>query len=254
VIPEQLKHFVEAALLCAGRPLPGEELLELLAADGAGPSRAQLDAALDALRDDWRGRALELVEVAGGLRAQVRAEYSERIGRLWAERPGRYSRALLETLALIAYRQPVTRGEIEEVRGVSVSSSIVKTLMEREWVRVVGHREVPGRPALFGTTRTFLDDFGLKELADLPSLAEVRDLAAVESDLFDLLPPSPAPAAPPTAVEPDADSAAGERPETVQVTTEDPLRRSAEGLAESLNAAPVDPAVGRVEDDAGDPD
>ncbi len=180
--PEELKHTLEAALLAAGRALRLEDL-ELLFEDDA-PPRGELRAALAALARDWEGRSLELVEVAGGFRAQIRAEWSGRIGRLWAERPARYSRALLETLALIAYRQPITRGEIEEVRGVSVSASIIRTLLERDWVRVLGHKEVPGRPALFGTTRTFLDYFGLKSLQDLPPLAEVRELVALEDDLF----------------------------------------------------------------------
>jgi len=132
-------------------------------------------------------RGIELREVASGFRVQVRAEYGPRLARLWAERPARYSRALLETLALIAYRQPISRGEIEEVRGVAVSTSIFKTLQEREWVRVVGHRDAPGRPALFGTTRQFLDDFNLRRLSDLPPLAELQDLDRAADDLARVL-------------------------------------------------------------------
>jgi segregation and condensation protein B len=188
---EDLKHTLEAALLAAGRPLSVAALCELLAepldpiapgeaGPGAppagaprGPGPDAVRAALRALAEDYRGRGIELAEVASGFRVQVRAEYGPRVARLWAERPQRYSRALLETLALIAYRQPVSRAEIEEVRGVAVSSSIFKTLQEREWIRVVGHRETPGRPALYGTTRQFLDDFNLRRLSDLPPLAEL---------------------------------------------------------------------------------
>jgi segregation and condensation protein B len=181
---EELGNVVEAALLAAGRPLREEDLLALFEGSGEQPGRDGIRAALELLRGRLAGRGVELVEVASGYRIQVRREYALRINRLWAERPARYSRALLETLALVAYRQPVTRGEIEEVRGVAVSSSIIKTLLEREWIRVVGHRDVPGHPALYGTTRQFLDYFGLKSLADLPSLAEIRDLDDITRDLF----------------------------------------------------------------------
>jgi len=133
-------------------------------------------AALDALADEYMARGIELREVSSGFRIQVRQAYTEALRPLWSERPSRYTRALLETLALIAYRQPITRGEIEDIRGVTVSSSIVKTLLEREWVRVVGHRDVPGKPAMYGTTRQFLDYFNLKSLNELPTLAEIRDL------------------------------------------------------------------------------
>ncbi len=139
-----------------------------------------MSAAFEALRDDYEGHGIELVEVAGGWRAQVRASVAPWVGRLWQEKPSRYSRALLETLALIAYRQPITRGEIEQVRGVAVSTPIIKTLTEREWVRVVGHRDVPGRPALYATTRRFLDYFGLRSLNELPPLTEIRDASFFE--------------------------------------------------------------------------
>lgn len=180
----ELCNLVEAALLAAGRPLATDDLLALLQGEATGPDREQVEGALARLAEEYAGRGIELREVAGGWRVQVRPEYGRRLEGLWAERPARYSRALLETLALVAWRQPVTRGEIEEVRGVSVSSSIMKTLLEREWIRVVGHRDVPGRPALYGTTRRFLDHFNLTSLADLPSLAELRDLDAVSRDLF----------------------------------------------------------------------
>jgi segregation and condensation protein B len=153
----------------------------------ARPTRDQVRQALGRLAEEYAGRGIELREVASGFRIQVRVEYARQLGRLWAERPARYSRALLETLALVAYRQPISRAEIEEVRGVSVSSSIFKTLQDRDWVRVVGHRDTPGRPALYGTTRQFLDDFDLKQLADLPPLSQLQDLDRVTGDLFEVL-------------------------------------------------------------------
>ena len=175
---------VEAALLSAGRPVALDELVAMFEGRKDVPDRSAVREAVATLTECWRGRALELSEVASGYRAQIRKEYSVSIAALWQERPARYSRALLETLALIAYRQPVSRGEIEEVRGVTVSSSIMKTLLEREWVRVVGHRETPGRPALYGTTKQFLDTFNLKNLEALPPLAELRDLDDPPPDLF----------------------------------------------------------------------
>ena len=168
-----LKQIVEAALVAAGGPLTLDQLLALFL-DDERPSRAELLAVIAALQEDYADRGLEIVEVAGGWRTQVRASIAPWVARLWDERPPRYSRALLETLSLIAYRQPITRGEIEEIRGVAVSTQIVKTLTEREWIRVVGHRDVPGRPALFATTRKFLDYFGLRSLNELPTLAEIR--------------------------------------------------------------------------------
>jgi segregation and condensation protein B len=177
-----LSRILEAALLAADQPLGTDRLLALFA-EAERPTRDEVHAALEVLRGDCAQRAIELVEVAGGFRFQVRREFAERVSRLWEERPPRYSRALLETLALIAYRQPITRGEIEDIRGVGVSSSITKTLQEREWIRVVGHREVPGRPAMYGTTQRFLDDFNLKRLDELPTLAELRDLLQINVDL-----------------------------------------------------------------------
>jgi segregation and condensation protein B len=173
LLPE-VKQVVEGALLAAGEPLSVERLQGLYD-DGERPSRDAINAAIERLQEDYQGRAFELIEVAGGWRIQVRASVAPWVGRLWQEKPQRYSRALLETLALIAYRQPITRGEIEQIRGVAVSTPIIKTLTERDWVRVVGHREVPGRPALYATTRRFLDYFGLRSLNELPPLAEIRD-------------------------------------------------------------------------------
>ncbi len=179
-----IKNTVEAALLAAGRPLSIDSLQALFADEQTEVDKNSLRAALVALMEDYCERGVELVEVAGGWRLQISQVYAQRVVKLWAEKPTRYSRALLETLALIAYRQPITRGEIEDVRGVSVSTSIVKTLQERDWIRVLGHREVPGRPAMYGTTRTFLDYFHLKSLESLPPLAEIRDLDNIHDDLF----------------------------------------------------------------------
>jgi segregation and condensation protein B len=179
---DKLKNIVEAALLAAGRPLSLDELQGLFD-DAARPDRPTLRGALDALVADYESRSVCVLEVASGWRVQIRSEYSDWLSRLWQERPPRYSRALLETLALVAYRQPITRGEIEDIRGVSVSSNIVRTLQERGWIRVVGHRDVPGKPEMFGTTKEFLDYFGLRRLDELPTLAEIRDLDSINVEL-----------------------------------------------------------------------
>lgn len=176
--PEQLKNLIEAALFAAGEPLSLERLLALFS-DEERPAREQVRDILAALRDECTTRGIELVEVGSGFRFQVKQELSPWLARLWEERAPRYSRALFETLALIAYRQPITRGEIEEVRGVTVSSTIMKTLLEREWIRSVGHRDVPGKPALYGTTRQFLDHFNLSSLEQLPPLPETSALDTV---------------------------------------------------------------------------
>jgi segregation and condensation protein B len=178
----EIKYVLEAALLAAGRPLSLERLGELFGRRGA-PDRDGLRAALAALSEDYAERGIEIKEVASGYRIQVRSRMNDWLTPLWEERAPRYSRALLETLALIAYRQPITRGEIEEVRGVAVTTNIVRTLLERNWVRVVGHRDVPGHPAMFGTTREFLDYFGLKKLDDLPPLSEIADLVDISPEL-----------------------------------------------------------------------
>jgi segregation and condensation protein B len=179
-IDVELKTIIEAALLAAGRPLSFAEL-ENLFADNERPEPAEIQSALAELAEDCRGRAVELKQVASGYRLQVREAFSPWVSRLFEERPGRYSRAFLETLAIIAYRQPVTRGEIEDIRGVAVSSSIVRTLQERGWVQVVGHKEVPGRPALLATTKQFLDYFNLKSLGELPPLQELIDDLALQA-------------------------------------------------------------------------
>ena len=178
----QLKNIVEAALLAAGEPLSVQNLQGLFG-EGEQPEKEEIIAALQDLEADCRDRSVELKEVASGYRLQVKQAFAPWISRLWEEKPKKYSRALLETLALIAYRQPTTRGDIEQVRGVAVSSDIIRTLMEREWVRVVGHRDVPGRPALYATTRQFLDYFNLKSLDELPPLDEIRDLDQLNVEL-----------------------------------------------------------------------
>ncbi|SDH18154.1 segregation and condensation protein B [Pseudomonas benzenivorans] len=173
--PRELASLLEAFLLASGKPQSLERLFELFE-ERERPEPASFKEALELLRQSCAGRAFELIEVASGYRLQVRERYAPWVGRLWEERPQRYSRAMLETLALIAYRQPITRGEIEDVRGVAVNSHIVKTLLEREWIRVVGYRDVPGRPAMFATTKAFLDHFNLKSLDQLPPLAALREL------------------------------------------------------------------------------
>lgn len=179
---KEIKYFIEAALLAAGRPLSIDQLSDLF--DGrSAVEKAELRAAIADLNEEYEERGIVISEVASGFRMQIREAMVDRLQKLWEERSPRYSRALFETLALIAYRQPITRGEIEEVRGVSVSSNIVRTLMERDWVRVVGHRDVPGRPEMFGTTKIFLDYFGLKKLDDLPPLADLSDWESLRVQL-----------------------------------------------------------------------
>jgi len=179
---EQLKNIIEAILLGAGRPLSVDQMLTMIGEQDI-VDRSLVREAIAALQSDYESRGIDLVQVGSGYRVQIRESMQPWVSHLWEEKPARYSRALLETLSLIAYRQPITRGEIEEVRGVAVSTTIIKTLLEREWVHVIGHREVPGRPAMYGTTRKFLDYFSLKTLSDLPSLAELRDLSAIGKDL-----------------------------------------------------------------------
>jgi segregation and condensation protein B len=186
----EIKYFVESALLAAGRPISIDQLQNLFD-DGAEPEKSQIRQAINSLIEEYEDRGFTIREVASGFRIQIESDMVERLQKLWEQRPPRYSRAMFETLALIAYRQPMTRGEIEEIRGVAVSTNIMRSLLEREWVRIVGHRDVPGRPEMFGTTKQFLDYFGLKRLDDLPPLADLSDweslrvqlnLPAVEDD------------------------------------------------------------------------
>jgi segregation and condensation protein B len=217
-----IRNVIEAALLAAGGPLPVAELMRLFD-DGVRPSAQAVRTALESLGAEYVGRGIELKETASGFRIQVRRELADEISRLWPERAARYSRALLETLALIAYRQPTTRAEIEAVRGVAVNPNIIRTMIERNWVRVVGHRDVPGHPELLGTTREFLDYFGLKSLDELPPLAELKAMGDFTLQLAlagdTTAAPIPAPG--------DADSSASEDP-----PEEDELSAEGDGSAE----------------------
>jgi segregation and condensation protein B len=193
-INPEIRNIVEAALLVAGQPLTLDKLCALFPEESR-PTRDDMRAILAALNDDYLDRGIELKQIEQAWRIQSRTKYADWLSRLYEERPVRYSRALLETLAIIAYRQPVTRGEIEEIRGVSVSSETIKTLLGREWIRQVGVRDVPGKPALYGTTRGFLEHFNLKSLDELPPLAELRDIEKISEELNLRLPvDEPAPA------------------------------------------------------------
>jgi len=209
---DQLKRIVEASLLAAAQPLSLAQLSALFG-ETETPSHDDLARAIAELAEDCANRGVELKEVASGFRYQVRPDVHTWVARLWTERQTRYSRALLETLALIAYRQPITRGEIEQIRGVAVSTNIIKTLEEREWVRVVGYRDVPGKPALFGTTRMFLDYFNLKSLDELPPMAEIREIEDFDPQLtLGPVAPADAEATEESAMLPDTE-AANDEPE-----------------------------------------
>lgn len=179
---EQLKRILESLIMASSTPLSLDRMLAVFPEDQQ-PETKVLREALAALAEDYAKTSLELKEVSSGFRFQVRKDYAEWVSKLWEEKPARYSRALLETLALVAYKQPITRGEIEKIRGVSVNTQIMKTLLERDWVTIVGHRDVPGKPAIYATTRQFLDYFNLKSLEDLPPLAEIRDLDQINGEL-----------------------------------------------------------------------
>ena len=249
---QQMKMILEGALLAAGRALTLDDLLGLFE-DDERPERDAVRAALTALQEDYAERSFVLKEVASGFRLQVKRELSPWISRLWLERPSRYSRALLETLALVAYRQPITRGEIEDIRGVSVSSSIMKTLQERDWIRVVGHRDVPGKPAMYGTSKPFLDYFDLKSLDELPTLAELRDIDSINAEL-DLREPGDnanreahAASAELDANEPDGNpdepaSAADEAVDEDVVETEEPLIEQDADELSAADPAPIEEA------------
>lgn len=179
---QKLKNIVESALFAAGEPLSVDRLLGLFEEEER-PEKKALQVIISTLQQECEGRGIELREVSSGYRYQARTDVSRWVSRLWEERAPRYSRALLETLALVAYRQPITRAEIEDIRGVAVSSSIMKTLQERGWVRIVGHRDVPGKPAMYASTREFLDYFNLKSLDELPTLSELRDIDKINAEL-----------------------------------------------------------------------
>ncbi|NOT12163.1 MAG: SMC-Scp complex subunit ScpB [Methylococcaceae bacterium] len=178
----EIKRIVEALLFAANRPMTCKQIQQVFP-ELEQPELAEIEAAIDEIAEEYRQRPIELKQVASGYRFQVRQELSRWVARLFEEKPPRYSRALLETLAIIAYQQPVTRGDIEDIRGVSVSSSIIQTLLEREWIRVIGHKEVPGRPGLYGTTKQFLDYFNITALDQLPTLQEIKDLDKAIDDI-----------------------------------------------------------------------
>jgi len=229
---KQIKYVIESAMLAAGRPLSLDNL-QLLFGDEEPPARQDLRAAIMELQADYAERGIEVIEVGSGFRIQIKASMTHQLDKLWEERPPRYSRALLETLAIIVYRQPVTRGEIEDIRGVVVSTNIVRTLLERNWVKVVGHRDVPGKPAMFGTTKEFLDYFGLKKLDDLPPLSELKDFDKLNIQL-DL----PGGDGLPESVRPDADNVAllDDARAAAQVDEDDAAAVEAEPAAEQQSA------------------
>ena len=246
---EQLKPIVEAALLASTQPMTVQQLGELFG-EADDVNREQIAKALEALTGDCSGRGIELKEVASGFRYQVRQDVHPWISRMWTERPSRYSRALLETLALIAYRQPITRPEIEQIRGVVVSSNIIKTMEEREWIRVVGYRDVPGKPALFGTTRAFLDYFNLKSLDQLPPLSEIRDM---EDPQMRFEPdPLPARIVRDLSIDPDADAAAELEHEADSSDTDTEHHASADTADADDTTADADaPAASSESDEPG---
>jgi segregation and condensation protein B len=232
------RNVIEAALLAAGRPLTADELISLFD-ERDGFNAEEVHTAIAGLRAEYETRGIELIEVASGFRIQIRSGVAQPVSRLWQERPAKYSRALLETLALVAYRQPITRGEIEQVRGVTVNPNIIKTLLERGWIRVIGHRDVPGKPELLGTTREFLDYFSLKKLDDLPTLAQLKELEELRVQLS-------LPGAEP-AVEAAQDAAPAEEPsdaaaDNEAAADEDELEAAeAEPRAQGLVARGADP-------------
>ncbi|MCC4598213.1 SMC-Scp complex subunit ScpB [Xanthomonas campestris pv. phormiicola] len=248
-----INRIVEAALLAANQPLPLAQLHGLFPEDEPAPP-GSIERALEQLREACAGRGVELVEVASGFRYQVNSEVHPWVARLWTERKTRYTRATLETLALIAYRQPITRGEIEQVRGVAVSSNIIQALEEREWIRVVGHRDVPGKPALFGTTKGFLDYFGLKRLDELPPLSELKDIGELEPQLQldrDTLPVGDMAQAGAADADTDADADAAKSAADASAADAPPAEASDEdnGATSDPDTAP-DPGAARAEADS----
>jgi len=231
---QYVRNVIEAALLAAGRPLASDELVTLFD-ERDGSNAEEVMSAIAALRSDYETRGLELVEVASGYRIQIKHAVAQPVSRLWQERPTKYSRALLETLALVAYRQPITRGEIEQIRGVAVNPNIIKTLLERSWIRVVGHRDVPGKPELLGTTRDFLDYFSLRKLDDLPTLAQLKELEELRVQLS-------LPVADKALLDPEADApSAPDAP--VQAAVEHAAAVEAEAAAEAAAAVDADAVV-----------
>jgi segregation and condensation protein B len=249
------KVVIEAALLVAGRPLPFDRIVEIFSRKGVDVDRGEIRAAIESLAADYASRGIELREVASGFRIQARSSMRDWLDPLFEERAPRYTRALLETLALVAYRQPITRAEIEEVRGVAVSSNIIRTLIERSWVRVVGHRDVPGKPSMLGTTREFLDYFGLRRLEDLPPLSELRDLepgSNLQSDFLDRLAEGAALAAEAGAPESIVETAEQtEEPEQAERVEEPEQAERVEETEQSEPKGQAGEAVGEVPAAAG---
>ncbi|WP_376695425.1 SMC-Scp complex subunit ScpB [Wenzhouxiangella sp. EGI_FJ10305] len=239
---DYLKRIVEGALLAAGQPLSLNQLNSLFP-EGEQPGHGPLREALAALDGELEKRAVELRQVGSGYRIQIRTDLMPFISQLWVEKPPRYSRALLETLAIIAYRQPITRGEIEQIRGVSVSSNILRTLQERDWIRVVGHRDVPGRPELIGTTKAFLDYFNLKSLDELPTLAEIKDIDNLEPELELQSPES----------EPDSSTAEKDPHEQVDEKEDDQQPQADDDEDEDEEREASAPARADGRDDVGEP-
>jgi segregation and condensation protein B len=259
-----ITRIVEAALLAANQPLTLAQLRGLFTLDEPAPEGA-IEQALAELRETCAGRGIELVETASGWRFQVQADVHAWVARLWTERQTKYTRATLETLAIIAYRQPITRGEIEQVRGVAVSSNIIKALEEREWIRIVGHRDVPGRPELLGTTRSFLDYFGLKSLDELPPLSELKDFGELDPQLAFEDPDAPKPGVLAAGIQDDAmpeasndDERESEASASADVTPADATEDASEhpsdvgtdaDIAPADADAPADPNPALVADD-----
>jgi len=243
---KKLKNILEAILLSVDKPMDVRHIENLFELDEDRPSRDEIRQALNELEGDYDGRGMQLKQVSSGYRMQIPEDYATWVARLWEEKPPRYSRALLETLVLIAYRQPITRGEIEEIRGVSVSTNIVKTLSEREWIRVLGHKDVPGKPSMYGTTREFLDYFNLKTLDELPALSEIKDLDKIHPELGleegvdDESQDMPEQAA-------QADSVEIEAPEAEAPEIEEGQQEALSDASESDDSAPDEHAEGKDE-------
>ncbi|MEE4173113.1 MAG: SMC-Scp complex subunit ScpB [Xanthomonadales bacterium] len=245
-----LTHILEAALLAADEPLSQARLASLFPEDSR-PSNQAIGKALEAIAEACENRGVELREVASGFRLQVKNDLQPWVARLWTEKPQKYSRAMLETLALIAYRQPITRGEIESVRGVSLSSNIIRSLQEREWIRIVGHRDVPGKPALFGTTKVFLDYFNLKSLDELPTLAEIKDMDTLEPELeFEGRSDGDRDGRDSDDAVAAAEAAPGDEPATGEDQTDGEATAESEGEAEGAPAEPLN----AMDEEAGDDD
>lgn len=236
ITEQQLKQIIEAAIMAAGGPLTIDKMLSLFAEEKEPPTRDEVKAAIKLIEEECETRGVELKKISSGYRFQAKKDFAPWISLLWEEKPARYSRALLETLVLIAYKQPLTRGEIEHVRGVAVSSHIIKTLLERDWVKVVGHRDVPGKPALYATTKAFLDYFNLNSLEEMPTLAEIRDLDKINAEL-DLQDPGA-----------EAGEEAARKAADMEAAIEDAVDENVEGTADPENTVTEEDIDSNLED------